>query len=644
MMADVSSISEDQEVKCLNALDIIRAEGVGHDMDLPQMVVVGEQSSGKSSVVESITGAPLPKDEGLCTKFPTVLAMRYATTSKVDVSIIPAAGRSHDERLRLRRFSRTVSTLDSIGPVISEATRAIEAGDAPDRTFRRDSLLIHFAGPRCLNLTVVDLPGLFQTSGEGQTEEDADFVNSMISDYINRPRTVVVVVVAAQNVLVNQVALRVVKKADPAGVKTIGVITKPDLLRSEVEPQKFNTYMTLLHNKEHKLKHGWHVLKNRGPNELHLDMAGRDKAEEEFFDGPDWQAVPQHLKGIQQLGRRLCSLQWAVLQDCIPSLVAEAEGKLSHYRVQLEGAGHDVKDQKNQLLAISYGVNKELGHAFTRRHATGSDASLALRGNVTALLSECSKTLSDSHAAILGLGAAVRSPTEELVQHVLGEMGRRNTVPGQIDSVLVADLFRDQSRDWPALITGCIGQVVAFTEQCLAAVLEGVTPEVHPDVASGITEVITTPAVHTIQRHLRNKFSSVLDGRVAGTEIDLNLEVYEQVQQARANHVRDLVAAQFGDEQQPRYRDQFLDGIQRAALDIDRFTAVETIACVEAHLKVSRCSDPSDVQGQHTDTRRRRRRSCCSTSKPTLCFRSFASNLRPCSPPKPSTKPWMRSR
>ncbi|PMD50435.1 uncharacterized protein K444DRAFT_491672, partial [Hyaloscypha bicolor E] len=86
----------------LDIIDRLRALGISNFVALPQLAVVGDQSSGKSSVLESFSELPFPRDSGLCTRFATQIIFRRASTSSVKVSIIPGPARSRQEVERLR--------------------------------------------------------------------------------------------------------------------------------------------------------------------------------------------------------------------------------------------------------------------------------------------------------------------------------------------------------------------------------------------------------------------------------------------------------------------------------------------------------------------------------------------------------------
>jgi GTPase SAR1 family protein len=97
----------------LEKIDSLFACGVGELVSLPQIVVVGDQSSGKSSVLEGLTKKPLPRDSGLCTRFATQIIFRRAAREEVVVSIIPDQHASTEHSNRVKSWGRTISSLDS---------------------------------------------------------------------------------------------------------------------------------------------------------------------------------------------------------------------------------------------------------------------------------------------------------------------------------------------------------------------------------------------------------------------------------------------------------------------------------------------------------------------------------------------------
>lgn len=99
----------------LNQIDRIRAKGVGDHISLPQLVVCGDQSAGKSSVLEGITGVPFPRQDGVCTRFATEIILRHCPDkSEIIAKILPNSSRTEEERLQMNSFERQLTGFEDL--------------------------------------------------------------------------------------------------------------------------------------------------------------------------------------------------------------------------------------------------------------------------------------------------------------------------------------------------------------------------------------------------------------------------------------------------------------------------------------------------------------------------------------------------
>src|SRR6202000_704552 len=114
-------------------------------LSLPQIAVVGDQSSGKSSVLEAITMIPFPRKENLCTRFATEIIMRRQLSESIACKIIPDSSRPESEQRALRKFSRKMSNFAELPTVINEATEKMNL--MHEAAFSRDVLSIEISGP-----------------------------------------------------------------------------------------------------------------------------------------------------------------------------------------------------------------------------------------------------------------------------------------------------------------------------------------------------------------------------------------------------------------------------------------------------------------------------------------------------------------
>jgi GTPase SAR1 family protein len=155
----LQAIHYPSNVQLLDDIDKLRSHGISHLVALPQLVVCGDQSSGKSSVLEAISGIPFLTKDNLCTRFATEVVLRRTSVEQVSVTITPSPRREQDEAQKLQQFNTTLSDLKMFGEVLEGAKTAIGVVDSGS-TFIDDVLGVYILGPDRPHLTIVDLPGL----------------------------------------------------------------------------------------------------------------------------------------------------------------------------------------------------------------------------------------------------------------------------------------------------------------------------------------------------------------------------------------------------------------------------------------------------------------------------------------------------
>ncbi|KAL6849641.1 hypothetical protein ACO1O0_009184 [Amphichorda felina] len=328
--------------------DNLSACGVGKLVNLPQIIVVGDQSSGKSSVLEAISHVHFPVEGGLCTRFATELVLRHAKQTRADVSVKFA-----DSSKPSHSFQRVGFSEEDLPEIIAEAKECMGFSRS-DQGFSKDVLRLEIQGPGMYPLTLVDLPGLFHTETETQTLQGKDTVEQLVESYMRRPNSIILVVVAANTSLANNAALSKVKCFDPNRERTLGVITKPDLPIPGYADE--TTYVRVASNREtaNKLKLGWHVLRNRAENEPSLDA--RDDIEERFFQKGAWTSIPKQDLGIANFRKKLSRVMYDHLRTSLPGVVEDIESKLESSQEELDRLGKSrstPEDMRSFLLGIA---------------------------------------------------------------------------------------------------------------------------------------------------------------------------------------------------------------------------------------------------------------------------------------------------
>jgi GTPase SAR1 family protein len=334
------------------------------NVKLPQIVVVGDQSAGKSSVLEAITGTPFPRDAGACTRFATEIRLRRAPQASITVSVIPDKKRSFPEQERLSQFGGTVNTGMPFEQMMRSAVELIAPKNIPGRFAARDILVVEKRGPDMPLLTLVDLPGLVRNANNDQSLEDIRTIESLSDRYMKSPRTIILAVVGGNSDYVQAPILTKARHFDPNGSRTIGVLTKPDLTESIGLEDKF---IDLVKNKDKRndFKLGWYVLLNPGPREPGQPWPtaeDRRRGEAVFFNSGKWSSVPSSICGAGALMRKLSTQLQQHIGKHVHVLRKQIQKALDDCEAELRSLG-DAKDTPEEMrteLVELFSSSKEL--------------------------------------------------------------------------------------------------------------------------------------------------------------------------------------------------------------------------------------------------------------------------------------------
>ncbi|KAK4888008.1 hypothetical protein LTR49_028890, partial [Elasticomyces elasticus] len=341
----LEDFQSDEQRLVLDTVAQIRKCGLEAVLPLPQIAVCGNQSSGKSSVLEALTEVPFPRNDNLCTRFATEITLRRAAIDSLRLSIIPDETRSAAEKASISGFSETIADFSELPTIISKAASVMgiqpNAHDAPavstTRAFAKDVLSFLIEGPNRPQLTVVDVPGLIQNATKGVSEQDKEMVAEITDFYIKQPRTICLAVIQATDDYANQPILTKVREVDSEGNRTLGIITKPDRLPAGSGTEE--AFIALARNEDVFFKLGWHVVKNRQFEESHFTIEERNDSEARFFRTSNFQILPADCCGIESLRARLSSLLFDHVKRELPNLRQDLDVALAETDAQLGKLG-----------------------------------------------------------------------------------------------------------------------------------------------------------------------------------------------------------------------------------------------------------------------------------------------------------------
>ncbi|KAG7293325.1 hypothetical protein NEMBOFW57_003373 [Staphylotrichum longicolle] len=372
----------------LRKIDKLRERNIGKHVPLPQLVVVGDQSSGKSSLLESLTGIPFPRNVELCTRYATQITQRRDDVPRVEVSIIPGpnapeAHKKHVEGyrtegltpeefrarfpsilhevnarmgIRMRGSSDSGYTTDEGSDgYTSDASFRIRAPAQTDQAlqggsvFSEDVLKIEICGPSVDYLTVIDVPGIFRTPTEGvTTEEDMAMVKNMVRGYIQDSRTVILAVLPSNIDISNQEILTMAAEYDKNGERTLGILTKPDLV---TERSAMESVCNIVRGKKKQLTLGYYLVRSRGADQDDADFSRR----EDLFKEKDkpWSSLPPERVGVRALKKRLAELLGHMAKREFSGLRKEINNMLQATEREQSALGPSRKDEQEQRQFLS---------------------------------------------------------------------------------------------------------------------------------------------------------------------------------------------------------------------------------------------------------------------------------------------------
>ena len=197
----------------LDAVDKLRLLMVMKEgIQLPTIVVVGGQSSGKSSVLESLAGINLPRGQGICTRVPLVMRLQHHPNPTPE--------------LFLEFNGKTVHTDEAnVAEAIVLATDDI-AGNGKGISNTPLTLVVKKNG--VLDLTMIDLPGITRVPVHGQPHDIYEQIAGIIMEYISPEESIILNVLSATVDFPTCESIRMSQQVDKTGERTLAVVTKFD--------------------------------------------------------------------------------------------------------------------------------------------------------------------------------------------------------------------------------------------------------------------------------------------------------------------------------------------------------------------------------------------------------------------------------
>ena len=310
--------------KLINLIDQLRDCGVNEYIKLPRICSLGTQSSGKSSVLESIVGLDfLPRGDGVVTRRPLELRLCHINHGE------PWAVFEEVKGEKFTDFNKVRETIESLTDKVCVGEKNIV--DNP--------IILNVYSQTCPDLTLVDLPGVTRVPVGKQPKNIEEITKNMARRYVSDPLTIILCVIAANSDIATSDGLMLAKQIDTGGVRTIGVLTKLDIMDAGTDARK------ALMNEEIPLKLGYVGVKNRSKQDLNnkLPMSEMVKKEKEFFrNHPVYKNMPIGYLGTDILIQKLTKIYFKIIRENLPRIIKAINDRMKEAEEELSSLGNPM--------------------------------------------------------------------------------------------------------------------------------------------------------------------------------------------------------------------------------------------------------------------------------------------------------------
>ncbi|KAI0116754.1 dynamin family protein [Daldinia grandis] len=605
--------SKDQ-LELLDSIDHLRLQGIDHYISLPQIIVCGDQSSGKSSVLEAISGVPFPVKSNLCTCFPTELVLRRAADTGVTVSIVPDNPPKFPTQNGIHKFHEELEGFEGFPDLVEKAKVAMGI-TASGKAFSKDRLRVEITGPDRPHLTIIDMPGLIHSGTKSQSAADVKLVRQVVKNYMKQSRSIILAVVSAKNDFANQVVLNLAQKVDRTGSRTMGVITKPDTLVPSSGSESL--YISLAKNGQVNFDLGWHVLKNLDSETQKGSslLSQRNAEEARFFSKGVWKDLPSSMLGINELRKKLSNVLLRQIALELPSLIHEIELKLEDSRDQLEELGEPrrtLDEQRLRLLQISqdfqsiversisgtyndpFFVDAETSRGYLQRiRAVAQNLNREFAGELTKRGHK--REISDKTASSPEGPEYITK--DKLLSHIqiVMQRTRGRELPGIFSPMVVADLFHQQSSPWEQIVQNHVMKswkaVETFIEHVVLYVAD-------MPIGRSLLDQVCQPALDDLLTQAKAKTTELLNSHRRVHPITYNREYAETIQkvgQSQRDEFSRILQESFGlsslgpstyVNQRSYNFTALLDRLVKTEPDVERLAASEALDRMNAYYNI----------------------------------------------------------
>ncbi|KAJ9515302.1 hypothetical protein QJQ45_006587 [Haematococcus lacustris] len=568
---------------------------------LRETVVCGDQSAGKSSIIQRISGIDLPRSSGTCTRCPMEVRMSLSEGG-VPWSCKIKIRREWDDgkrktlnKVSWEDFGAPLLDKEAVGPAVSRAQKAVLnpgkgyasfvdptspiLADTDELGFSRNVVVMEIQGAD-ISLSLIDLPGIINSTEKKEDQYLVNMIKDMVKQYIEASQTIIVLAVHALSDIQNQVVYQMAREADPHQQRTLGVITKVDV----IPPGSHGMWIRMMRGDLFPLDLGYYMVVN--PNQVDLDQgtshevghAGRmwkddavDKEMRFFETDANLSVLAQSVLWSSHLG--LSNLTAALSKQLVDRTMAE----LPHMRAKIKDALKAVQaeltllppsvpedSRRSRLVESMQRLGRDVDRIVNAVQATGCNARNSYNCLHNKLLDAFARNVHASRPCFsVGSDGGVRDEVEsdeesdeeseeeeaaprtlEEVKGILMEM-RAYELPGYNPYTAVLHIIQRHQPSWKQHVVRCLDDSSTAMTQHLVQLVDihfKIFPKLAPRIRTLVSQLVKEKQANT-----RMELQKLLDME-GGCPVTKNAHYFTSCKAAFLERLKDAHVEEDPDE------------------------------------------------------------------------------------------------
>lgn len=566
--------------KKLGLMETVRHVCQAVQIPLPGVVVVGEQSAGKSSRLENISGIQFPRAQNTCTRMPCILTMLTDPTVKESFALVSMDSSFTD--------AKRCGVVDVEGQ-IKELTDQHATGEA---FISRQALCIRVVRRDGPQLSLIDLPGV--THNAEKMSNIHEVTVSLVKEYIEPEEMVILCVIPAMSDFGNAEVVKLAREYDPEGIRTLGVVTKCDDA-ANAEASDIAEKVTMSRDSDVRLAFGFHCVVNRSQKNIDEGMSREDlwqKEEKTFTTSERLRKLPANNWGTLRLMEKVAKIQEARVDECLPKIkesvrqrTIQLRDELRSLPAQAEAEGDQFKLFNSTVRVIKDDLQRRVRAEFMSSDV--SDSALTIAPQVAKRIQQFRRDLAQRNPEWLGpdMIEEVKYTVATFVQGYTVE----NLIGPQVFINLIRRIFIEEG-----LLKDSVNELVASVAEHLRHVVQHVVAlhaKVHPVLSSRLASA-AEDAIDEMTSKARSLCESLAEAQAVTSTTNGNYMVQlskfrRSWFQEAADGLKSIAEALLGTagakEEEPQLTPEFVDLVKHAQEEPDKLAVLELCASLHVY-------------------------------------------------------------